>query len=211
MSDIVSVEAHEDETGLYVEPRELLARDLWTGARLWTAAQAFFFLTFVFAFFYLRSLNTNNMWRPHGVNPPMGYGGTILGCIVASAAIYWLGVRAYGTRGERVWRLAAAVALALGVAAIVVQSVEWAAMSWGPTDGGYASVFIGWTGFYVLSLLGGVYWMETLVAESTRFRKDSEPGGAVVVRRANAEALNVFWGFLAAVGVIAFVLLYLVA
>jgi heme/copper-type cytochrome/quinol oxidase subunit 3 len=210
MSDIASVEPPADETGLYAEPPELMTRDLWTGARLWTAAMAFFFLTFIFAFFYLRSLNSNDMWRPHGINPPTGYGVAILVCLVASGVLYWIGVSAYERRGEGFWRACATGALALGVAAVVIQCVEWAAMSWGPTNGGYASVFIGWTGFFLLTALGGLYWMETLVAESFRFRRDERPELSVV-RRANAEALLVFWTFLVAVGIAAFVILYLVA
>jgi heme/copper-type cytochrome/quinol oxidase subunit 3 len=209
VSDLVSVEAPEDETGLYDEPPEMLARDLWTGARLFTAAAAFFFLTFVFAFFYLRSLNSNGQWRPHGINPPTGWGVGVLACIAASVVIYWVAVRLYV---EPRWRMLSVLSLGLGLAAVVIQCVEWAAMSWGPTNGGYASVFIGWTGFYVFVLLGALYWMETLVAESWRdSRGSAEAEARAVVRRANADALALFWSFLGLVEIAAFVTLYLVA
>jgi heme/copper-type cytochrome/quinol oxidase subunit 3 len=192
----------------YVEPPELLARDLWAGSRLFTGAQAFFFLVFLFAFFYLRALNVNGMWKPHGVDPPRGYGIAILACIVASAVVYWAATRAL-RRNEAAWRLGAAAALLLAVAAIVVQVMEWTAMDFGPTNGGYASVFVGWTGFYTLTLLGASYWMETLVAESIRGRRSSDEGQALV-HRANADAIAVFWYFLAAVGIAAFICLYIV-
>jgi heme/copper-type cytochrome/quinol oxidase subunit 3 len=208
MAEHVSVEPPRDETGLYDEPPELLARDLWTGARLFAAAAAFFFITFIFAFFYLRSLNSNGQWRPHGVNPTTGYGAAVLACIVASVVLYWVAVRMYV---EARWRMVAALSLGLGLAAAVIQCVEYAAASWGPTNGGYASVYVGWTGFYLLFLLGALYWMETLVAESYRDRRGGQEAEArAVVRRANAEALSLFWAFLGLVEVAAFVVLYLV-
>jgi heme/copper-type cytochrome/quinol oxidase subunit 3 len=192
----------------YVEPPEFLARDLWAGTRLWTASMAFFFLVFMFSFFYLRSLNTNRLWRPHGVDPLRGYGIAILVCLLAGVAVYAVSVRVV-RRSESLWRWLAGAALLLGVAAIVLQSFEWAAMKFGPTYGGYASVFVGWTGFYVLVLLGAVYWLETLVAESIRGRRSGDEA-QTVVHRANVEAFAVFWYFLAVVEIAAFIVLYVV-
>jgi heme/copper-type cytochrome/quinol oxidase subunit 3 len=61
-------------------------------------------------------------------------------------------------------------------------------------------------------VLGALYWMETLAVESYRDRHGGEEAGArAVVRRANADALTLFWGFLGLVEVAAFILLYLVA
>jgi heme/copper-type cytochrome/quinol oxidase subunit 3 len=197
-----------DQPEAYVEPPELLARDLWAGARLWTASMAFFFLVFMFSFFYLRSLNMNGLWRPNGVDPPRGYGIAILACILASVAVYAFSVPVR-RRSESRWRWLAAGALLLAVAAIVVQSIEWAVMKFGPTYGGYASVFVGWTGFYLLVLLGAVYWLETLVAESIRGRRSADEAQAVI-HQANVEAFAVFWYFLAVVGIAAFVVLYVV-
>jgi heme/copper-type cytochrome/quinol oxidase subunit 3 len=205
---VSAVEAPRDETGLYAEPPELMARDLWVGVRLWTASVAFFFLTFVFAFFYLRSLNSHHMWRPHGIDPPTGWGVAILVCIVASALLFWFAVQGWV---EPRWRMLATLSLGLALAAVAIQCIEWAVMSWGPTHGGYSSVFIGWTGFYLLFLLGVVYWMESLVAESYRDRGGEGAGARAVVRRANAEALALFWLFLGAVGLGAFLILYLIA
>jgi heme/copper-type cytochrome/quinol oxidase subunit 3 len=208
VADMASVETPQDETGLYAEPPEMLARDLWVGVRLWTASVAFFFLTFVFAFFYLRSLNSNNQWRPHGVNPPTGWGVAIFVCIAASVVLYWVAVRFWL---EPRWRMLAAVSVVLALAAAVIQCIQWGVMSWGPTNGGYASVFIGWTGFYLFFLLGVIYWMETLVAESYRERGGEGAEARAIVRRANAEALSLFWLFLGLVELGAFIILYLVA
>lgn len=185
---------------------ELVDRNLWAGGILWTASQAFFFVCFLFAFFYLKTLNSNGMWRPAHVAPSRGLGTAILVCVLASAAAYALAIRGMRTRGEAAWRAPAAGALAFALAAVVFQCVEWGTMGFGPASGGFASVFVGWTGFYLLSLLGATYWLETLVAQSVRGGR--EPGGIPV--SAGAEGLTSFLYLLAVVEVVAYVLLYYV-
>ncbi len=46
------------------EPPDVGARALYIAGRLLAGATTFFFLAFLFAYFYLRSLNQNHMWRP---------------------------------------------------------------------------------------------------------------------------------------------------
>ena len=116
----------------------------WRG-QLLASATAFFFLAFVFAYVYLRSLNNDGLWQPKGVDAPVALGTAFAVLVVASAVAVWLARAAEGRRA-----LALGAGLALGVAALVVQVVEWATLGFGPTDGGYASVFVGWTGFYFL-------------------------------------------------------------
>ena len=48
------------------EPPELLGRNLISASYLLAGATAFFFVAFVFAYFYLRSLNNAGMWKPTG-------------------------------------------------------------------------------------------------------------------------------------------------
>ena len=83
---------------------------------------------------------------------------------------------------RRAWRQKGAVALVLLVLAIALQIAEWATQGFGPTDGGYASVYLGWTGFMVLFVLGLAFWLETTLATSLRYRKvlpaQFEPGEA---------------------------------
>jgi hypothetical protein len=49
--------------------------------------------------------------------------------------------------------------------------VEWATQSFGPTQGGFASVYFGWTAMQFLFLIGLLYWVETTLATSIRHRK----------------------------------------
>src|SRR6185437_16933738 len=46
------------------EPPELLGRNLISASHLLAGATAFFFVAFLFAYFYLRSLNNAHMWKP---------------------------------------------------------------------------------------------------------------------------------------------------
>ena len=45
------------------EPREWQPRVLWASGRLLCGVAAFFFVSFVFAYFYLRSLDVNTSWK----------------------------------------------------------------------------------------------------------------------------------------------------
>ena len=47
---------------------------MWTGSRLLIGAVSFAFASLAFAYFYLRSSNSEDLWRPHGVTAPTGIG-----------------------------------------------------------------------------------------------------------------------------------------
>src|SRR5207244_782925 len=81
------------------------------------------------------------------------------------------------TGAEGGWRSMSIVAVVLLLAAIVVQAIAWFHPGFGTKDGGYASVFFGWTGFYSAVLLGSVYWLWTQVAQSLRGSGGSGDGG----------------------------------
>ncbi len=114
-----------------------------------------FFFGFVFAYFYLRSLNNADMWRPHGVDPPTGYGIAIVAAYVLSAASF--AYASWACSEGRAWVAAAGVSLLLGLAGCVVQAFEYAHISFGPQSGGYASVFICWASLYTVFMLLTMY------------------------------------------------------
>jgi heme/copper-type cytochrome/quinol oxidase subunit 3 len=209
------------------EPPELLGRNLRAAGHLSAGATAFFFLAFVFAYFYLRSLNSAGLWRPKGVDPSLTLGTLAAAAVAVSAVLLRLGLADHRAGRRPEWRLKGSIALAAGIAAIVLQVVEWATQGFGPTDGGYASVYLGWTAFYVLFLAVAVYWLETILATSYRYRRSGgaalEPGHGsgdtyrtahdiadpLAVVRPGLEALSMYTTFLAALGVLSWVVLYL--
>jgi heme/copper-type cytochrome/quinol oxidase subunit 3 len=193
-----------------LEPPEWQPRALWVGARQLCGAAAFFFMAFVFAYFYLRSLDPNNSWKIGSVHPSIGLGvATVVALIVSAVAL-----RAAATRPELAVR-AGAAALVLAVVAVVLQVIEWTTLAFGPASGGYASVFVGWTVFYSVFALPCFYWIETQVATVWRRRRYGVAATPAEVLTdtetisAGMRACSFFWTFYVANGVLAFILLYL--
>jgi heme/copper-type cytochrome/quinol oxidase subunit 3 len=202
--------------GVLVErenPR-LLEANLRVGSRLFAAAMAFMFMAFVFAFFYLRALNSNGDFRPAHVHPKQGYGIAILAAIVVGAVAFDLARRTFVTGAEAAWRAGAVLTLLLGLAAVAVQCYQYTRLGFGPTDGGYASVFVGWTGLLALFEFGVMYSVETLVAQSLRGDPPAGVGDDIerpsALLRPAADACAVLLYLMAGVEVFAFVLLYVV-
>jgi len=211
------------------EPPEVLARNLVTAGHLLASATAFFFLAFVFAYFYLRSLNNHGMWRPKHVDPSVAWGTVIVVCVVASAVVLQLGLFDHRADRRDRWRWKGIAAFLLGALALVFQIVAWGELGFGPADGGYASVYVGWTAFYFLFVLCALFWLETVLATSWRYRGWASgkvavaPGEAsgdphregedirdpVSLVRAELGSLSFYWTFLVGVGVLTWVVLYL--
>jgi heme/copper-type cytochrome/quinol oxidase subunit 3 len=187
----------------FAEHPDVQRRNVWIGARLLAGATIMFFVTFVFAFFYLRSLNDNGNWRPAGVDAPQAYGAAIVALFVLSAVSF--GFAARRAVGGHRWLAPAGASLALGLAACVVQGFEYAHLGFSPTDGGWASVFFGWTSLFVVFVLMAMYWVEILFAEGLRGRS-----GSPAVLPIGVGDAAFYWGLLAGIGVLAWALLYLV-
>jgi heme/copper-type cytochrome/quinol oxidase subunit 3 len=192
-----------------IEPPEVEARVLRVGSYLLAAAVAFFFVAFLFAFLYLRALDNNGLWgggkRGHHVHAALTAGIVILVCTLASVALARLALLEVRGRARSSWRLAGGGALGLGLAAVGVQCWQYASLGFGPGDGGYASVYLGWTGFFTIFALGALLWLEAILASALR--------GNVVERvrlEADVASFALVWTMLGLVEIAAFVLLFVV-
>jgi heme/copper-type cytochrome/quinol oxidase subunit 3 len=185
------------------EQPDLVVRNIRVGSRIWAASQAFFFVAFFFAFLYLRALNTNGLWRgwpPHHPTPSLAFGVAILLCVLASAAVARATLRLAAARsGAAMW-----ASLGLALAAVGLQAAQFSSLGFGPTDGAYASVFVGWSGLFALSLLGTCYWIGVVAEDAGR--ADTRPE----VRAAEVDGVGFVMLVLAGVEIAAFVLLYIV-
>jgi heme/copper-type cytochrome/quinol oxidase subunit 3 len=194
------------------EPPDVGARALYVAGRLLAGASTFFFLAFLFAYFYLRSLNEDGMWRPSHIKPDQGLGAAIVACVLLSSVLAIVAGRQM-KRDSKSWVTPAIGALALGLAAVALQCIEYTVQHFGPTDGGYASVFYAWTALYLVAVLGTMYWLETQVATELRARRaPAEHGDIKDPDRLIAPGLDAcvfFWAYLAGIGVVAYVTLYL--
>ena len=108
------------------EPPEQLGRNLTSAGHLLASATAFFFLAFVFAYFYLRSLNNAGLWHPKHVDPSQALGALVDGrrAWLAAVLVRW-GLADHRAERRPAWRIKGAIALAVGIAAVVLQVVEW--------------------------------------------------------------------------------------
>ena len=129
------------------------------------------------------------------------FGLVVLALVVLMAGTYWVMSRAlYGSFS---FSLLAPVSLVFGIAACLFQGFGMWHLGFGLTQGGYASVFAGLTGAWLIQLLGAVAWLATVVVQG-------RPSGDTVVRPHSAATFGWILVFLAAVGVINYLLLYLV-
>jgi heme/copper-type cytochrome/quinol oxidase subunit 3 len=190
-----------------VESPELEARIVAVGGYQLSAATAFFFVAFLFAFFYLRALNNNGLWgggKPgHHVHPALTVGIIVLVCVLAGVALLRLALTEVRGSARPQWRLAADGALALGLVAVGVQCWQYTELGFGPGDGGYASVYLGWTGFFTIFVFGAMLWLETIVASALRGMTVPQ-----VQLESSVASLSVFWTVLGLVEIAAFVLLF---
>jgi heme/copper-type cytochrome/quinol oxidase subunit 3 len=210
------------------EPPEVLGRNLISASYLLAGATAFFFIAFVFAYFYLRSLNNGGLWKPHGVDASIGWGTAVVACYVLSAVLVRLGLTDHRALRRAQWRQKGGTALLVGVVGLVLQVIAWTHQSFGPADGGFASVYFGWTAFLFLFVLGTLLWLEMTFATSLRYRtmetEAPPPGHAsgdphreahdirdpLSLVRAELVGLSFYWTFLAGIAVLSWIVLYLI-
>ncbi len=194
------------------EPPEWQPRAIWFGGRLLCGAISFFFVAFVFAFFYLQALDLNHNWKIGHVVPNGGIGLAIAALFLLSAVIYRLAAR----RPASDTMAAGIIALVMGLAAIVLQFIEYIGLDFGASQGGYAAVFFGWTATYAIAALMGLYWIEIQVATLWRVRRQGAmretevPTTETALLLTGIEASSFYWAYFVAIGVLAYILLYLV-
>jgi hypothetical protein len=101
----------QEEAGFY---HEAALNASWTGARLGIGALSFGFGAFVFAFFYLRSLNSHGLWYPAGFTGPQLWIGTLVMALVGIPLAF-----SFGRRGAF-----AALASAIGISLVFLGMVS---------------------------------------------------------------------------------------
>lgn len=201
------------------EPPEWQPRAIWVGGRLLCGAISFFFASFLFAYFYLRSLDLNKTWTIGAVHPSEGLGVAIAALLVIGAIIYRMAAK------TQIDVLAAGiVVIIMSLLAVALQFFEYTTLDFGAASGGYASVFLGWTSIYSIVALFGIYWIEIQMANLWRIRRlgaaaqhetptaeaELMPAAETALLRASIESSSFYWAYFVAIGFIAWVVLYIV-
>ena len=222
MTDTTSVPEHTTVYSDTPEEREFELRaavtSYWTGGRLFIGMFTFLLASEAFAYFYLRSSNNGQLWRPGNVTAPTGVGWAIYFVVLASALIAIFGQTRLRKGYVLDWEVAGWTAVFGGLLAIGLQIWQLTELPFFPGSSGYASCFIGWAVMNIVMILGGTYWMETTVARSLRMRSiaigegpdqlASTPSGQIF--RANVSACTYFWGFMAVGSTLFWVMFYLI-
>ena len=186
----------------------------WTGSRLFVAVSAMAFGGGVFAYFYLRSLNGNGLWRVAEQKPSGFISVPVLVLTLVGAVLYLLStrrlLREQGTGTD--WRVSAGVAVGTLVAAALIQLWGMRRLPFFPGDSGFASVYVAVMPLFAVWLLIGAYWVETLLARSLRVRWVTAPVGEnadsveAVAFNGSLEGSRLFVGFLALLSIVLYVL-----
>jgi heme/copper-type cytochrome/quinol oxidase subunit 3 len=191
----------------------------WTGSRLALGGLTFLFGSFVFAFFYLRSLNSHGMWYPGSFTGPRRWSGTlIVALLLASAVLQTLVLQRLKAGHKTPWMVGAGLALALGLAAIGVQVWQLLNEPFFPASSGFASVFTGATPVFLVVVFCAMIWLEILLVAAAKIPEilfvEQPPtfGEAFHVQRfqARLSAFTLVWNYLAAVGLLLWIFFYLV-
>ena len=189
----------------------------WTGSRLAIGGLTFLFGSFVFAFFYLRSIDSSARWQGDGyVRPSLWMGTTIMLLAVLSAGVHYFGLQRIKAGRKQDWQISGLIALGLGLAAVALQIDQLLNLPFPPGSSGYSSVF---TGFYPVLLtiqLAVLVWLEILLARSRFIPAISfveQPPTytetqAVQRFQASLSAFSAVWGYMALVAFLFWLLFY---
>ena len=189
---------------------------IWSGGRLFIGVYTFLLTSLVFSYFYLRSSNNGLLWRPHNVTAPTSFGWAIYTLTLMTALLAIYGQTRLRKGGVIEWQVAGWTGVAAMLVALMLQIWEFTAVPFYPGSSGYASTFIGYSVMNIMTIVIGLYWLETVLARGLRLDKELGTGNIVVSRdpsaqsfRANVSSMTYFWGFIALSSTLLFAMFYL--
>lgn len=191
----------------------------WTASRTAVAMTATLYGGLAFAFFYLRSLNSNGQWNPNHITASPIIGTVVMVLIVMGAIVAYFGGRRLRKGMVVDWQTAAGVATAMVVIAGGLQIWELTRLPFQPSSFGYASVFVAFAPVNALAILLTGYWGEVTVMKSVRLRKALVSDGGLGLSsrpeaetfRANVDGFTFFLNGLALITVVFWVIFYVIA
>ena len=179
---------------------------------------SFLFGAFVFAFFYLKSLNSHDLWYTAGTHPKMWLGTLIMLLVVVSAVLQTAVLQLIKAGNKSAWQAGGLVALLLGLAAVGFAIWQLDDLPFWPGASGFASVFVGYWPVYLTIAFCAMVWLEILLVRIRSIPQISfveQPptyAEAFLVQRfqASLSAFTLTWNYLAVIAIIAWILFYLV-
>jgi len=219
MADMTAPSAQEaavqaEDEGFY---HESALNATWTGSRLAIGGLTFLFGAFLFAYFYLRSLNSSGRWQGDGyIAPSLWIGTTIMLLAEVSAGVHYFGLQRIKAGRKSTWQINGLVALGLGLAAVAFQIYQLVDLPFVPGSSGYSSVFTGFYSVFLTVQLAVLIWLEILLAGSRSIPALSfveQPPTyaetyAVQRFQASLSAFGTFWTYMALMALLFWFLFY---
>ena len=149
------------------------------GGRIFALAVLFFFAAFAFAFFYLQSLDSRGRWNADDVAPGAAVAVASFVAVLLAAVASARAVRAARRDPAAGWSSSVGLACGFTAVAVFLGVVGLATLPFQPSDGGYSSVYVGWTLALIAAGIGLCYWTWTLrVGARRRASTDGASGTA---------------------------------
>ena len=216
MADMTSTEAtvQAEDEGFYHESG---LNATWTGARLAIGGLTFLFGSFLFTYFYLRSLNSSGRWQGSGYVPPSLWQGTVIMLLAeVSAGVHYFGLQRIKAGNKSTWQISGLIALGFGLAAVAFQIYQLATLPFPPGSSGYSSTFTGFYSLFLVVQLAALIWLEIVLARSRFIPAISfveQPPTITDTQdvqrfQANLSAFSAVWTYLALVALLFWLLFY---
>ena len=191
---------------------------LWTASRSGVALVATMYGGIAFAYFYLRSLNSQGQWDPGGVTASAIIGTTIMVLMVVAAIANYYGMRRLRKGAAVDWQVSGIFALVLMLVAAGLQIWTLTRLPFNPSSSGYAGVFIAFAPVNAVSILLAAYWAETLIVKSIRSKRELSVDGGLGVSsqpaaesfRASLDGLSFHLNFFALLSIVFFIIFYVI-
>jgi heme/copper-type cytochrome/quinol oxidase subunit 3 len=212
-SESIDVEAAE---ALFYHEAGL--KGTWAISRMAVAALSFLFGSFLFAYFYLRSINSHGLWHPSTAAHPHAWAGAVvMALVVVSAATQTLALQRIKAGNKTAWQWGAGAALVLGVCAVGLMVWQLETLPFPAGASGFDSVFTAFTPVYLVITLVSMIWLEILLARAAgipaAYFAEQPPSYAETFTlqafQARLSAFTVVWNYLAAIAILFWVLFYL--
>jgi heme/copper-type cytochrome/quinol oxidase subunit 3 len=207
-------ELHAEDEGFY---HDAALNAVWVGARLAIGALTFGFGAFAFAYFYLRSLNSEGRWKGSGYLPPQLWLGTLIVLLAASSAgLHYVGLQRIKAGHRRAWVILGWMSLALGLGAVGTQIYQLTQLHFQPGSSGFSICFCGFYPVFLTVQLATLGWLEILLMRARTMPAISftgQPPSLAQTRhvqrfQASLSAFTTVWNYLALVSIAFYALFY---
>jgi heme/copper-type cytochrome/quinol oxidase subunit 3 len=207
-------ELQAEDEGFY---HESALNAAWTGARLAIGGLTFLFGCFAFAYFFLRSVNSEGRWQGSGYVPPQLWLGTLIMLLaVISAGLHYFGLQRIKRGHKQTWVILGWISLGLGLGAVAAQIYQLTDLPFPPGSSGYSSVFVGFYPVLLTCQLAILWWLEMLLVRARSFPAISfveqpptvEETYEVQRFQASVSAFSTLWVYLALIALVFYLLFY---